>query len=99
MSVRAVLFDAGNTLLFLDYGRLAAGVTPVDVPRGEAESVRSLASACRAGGPRVAQPNDGARPGHNLRGGAQGRRDVAQVVDLRLGVLKRASDLLARPLQ
>ena len=29
MSVRAVLFDAGNTLLFLDYGRLAAGVTPV----------------------------------------------------------------------
>lgn len=29
MSVRAVLFDAGNTLLFLDYERLAAGVTPV----------------------------------------------------------------------
>ena len=29
MSVRAVLFDAGNTLLFLDYGRLAAGVSPV----------------------------------------------------------------------
>jgi HAD superfamily hydrolase (TIGR01509 family) len=29
VSVRAVLFDAGNTLLFLDYGRLAAGVTPV----------------------------------------------------------------------
>lgn len=29
MSVRAVLFDAGNTLLFLDYERLAAGITPV----------------------------------------------------------------------
>ena len=29
MSVRAVLFDAGNTLLFLDYERLAAGVSPV----------------------------------------------------------------------
>jgi len=29
LSVRAVLFDAGNTLLFLDYARLAAGVTPV----------------------------------------------------------------------
>lgn len=29
MSVRAVLFDAGNTLLFLDYERLAAGVGPV----------------------------------------------------------------------
>ena len=29
MTVRAVLFDAGNTLLFLDYERLAAGVSPV----------------------------------------------------------------------
>lgn len=29
MSVRAVLFDVGNTLLFLDYERLAAGVGPV----------------------------------------------------------------------
>lgn len=29
MSVRAVLFDAGNTLLFLDYERLAAGISPV----------------------------------------------------------------------
>jgi putative hydrolase of the HAD superfamily len=29
LSVRAVLFDAGNTLLFLDYERLAAGVSPV----------------------------------------------------------------------
>lgn len=29
MRVRAVLFDAGNTLLFLDYARLAAGVSPV----------------------------------------------------------------------
>lgn len=28
MTVRAVLFDAGNTLLFLDYERLAAGVSP-----------------------------------------------------------------------
>jgi putative hydrolase of the HAD superfamily len=28
LSIRAVLFDAGNTLLFLDYERLAAGVTP-----------------------------------------------------------------------
>ena len=29
MSVRAVLFDAGNTLLFLDYARLAAAIGPV----------------------------------------------------------------------
>jgi putative hydrolase of the HAD superfamily len=29
LSIRAVLFDAGNTLLFLDYARLAAAVTPV----------------------------------------------------------------------
>ena len=29
MSVRAILFDAGNTLLFLEYERLAAGVGPV----------------------------------------------------------------------
>jgi putative hydrolase of the HAD superfamily len=29
LSVRAVLFDAGNTLLFLDYERLAAGISPV----------------------------------------------------------------------
>jgi len=29
LTVRAVLFDAGNTLLFLDYERLAAGITPV----------------------------------------------------------------------
>ena len=41
MTVRAVLFDAGNTLVFLDYARLAAGV-------GEALGVPLTAEALEA---------------------------------------------------
>ncbi len=43
MSVRAVLFDAGNTLLFLDYGRLARAVTPVAGMRLTAEGLAAAA--------------------------------------------------------
>ena len=42
----------------------AAVVTPVDVPRVDAETVRALAAAFAAGGAPVAQPFDGARHGH-----------------------------------
>jgi HAD superfamily hydrolase (TIGR01509 family) len=48
--LRAVLFDAGNTLIFLDYPRLAAGVgaaigrplTPADLEAQAAEAARRL---------------------------------------------------------
>ena len=43
MSVRAVLFDAGNTLLFLDYERLAAAIGPVAGAPLTAKLLASLA--------------------------------------------------------
>ena len=42
----------------------AAVVTPVDVPRADAETVRALAAAFASGGAPVAQPFDGVRHGH-----------------------------------
>jgi len=42
----------------------AAVVTPVDIPRADAEVVRGLIAAFRANGCPVAQPFDGARHGH-----------------------------------
>jgi nicotine blue oxidoreductase len=42
----------------------AAVVTPVDVPRADAETVRALADAFTARGAPVAQPFDGVRHGH-----------------------------------
>ena len=42
----------------------AAVVTPVDVPRADAETVRALSAAFAAGGAPVAQPFDGVRHGH-----------------------------------
>jgi len=42
----------------------AAVVTPVDVPRADAETVRALAAAFASAGAPVAQPFDGARHGH-----------------------------------
>ena len=42
----------------------AAVVTPVDVPRVEAETVQALAEAFAASGAPVAQPFDGVRHGH-----------------------------------
>ena len=47
--VRAVLFDAGNTLLFLEYGRLAAGVAAVcGIPLTEADLARCAPAAAQA---------------------------------------------------
>ncbi|HVG45184.1 MAG TPA: nucleotidyltransferase family protein [Longimicrobium sp.] len=56
-SLRAGLAGLGE-------GVEAAVVTPVDVPRVDAETVRALAEAFAAGGAPVAQPFDGARHGH-----------------------------------
>jgi HAD superfamily hydrolase (TIGR01509 family) len=48
-SLRAVLFDAGNTLLFLDYARMAAGVgTALGVPLSGAELASHAAEAAQA---------------------------------------------------
>ena len=47
--LRAVLFDAGNTLLFLDYARMAAGVgTALGVPLSGAELASHAAEAAQA---------------------------------------------------
>ena len=51
-------------LAALGEGVEAAVVTPVDVPRVDAETVRALAAAFAASGPPVAQPFDGVRHGH-----------------------------------
>ena len=56
-SLRAGLGALGETVE-------AAVVTPVDVPRVEAETVRALAAAFAAGGAPIAQPFDGVRHGH-----------------------------------
>ncbi len=48
----------------LGEGVEAAVVTPVDVPRVDAETVRALAEAFAASGAPVAQPFDGVRHGH-----------------------------------
>lgn len=48
MTLRAILFDAGNTLLFLDYARMAAGVT-------EALGVPITAERLAAGAPEAAR--------------------------------------------
>jgi HAD superfamily hydrolase (TIGR01509 family) len=48
-SLRAVLFDAGNTLLFLDYARMAAGVgTALGVPLSGAELASHASEAAQA---------------------------------------------------
>ena len=47
--VRAVLFDAGNTLLFLEYGRLAEGVAAVcGIPLTGADLARCAPAAAQA---------------------------------------------------
>lgn len=49
MSLRAILFDAGNTLLFLDYERLAARVSAeLNVSLSAAELARHGSAAARA---------------------------------------------------
>ncbi len=49
MSLRAILFDAGNTLLFLDYERLAARVSAeLSVPLSAAELSRHGSAAARS---------------------------------------------------
>ncbi|MBA3496931.1 MAG: hypothetical protein H0T86_07490, partial [Gemmatimonadales bacterium] len=48
MALRAVLFDAGNTLLFLDYDRMAAAVgAAVDRPLTAAALADGAAAAAR----------------------------------------------------
>lgn len=48
MSLRAVLFDAGNTLVFLDYDRLAARVsTSLGVPLAGPDLARHASAAAR----------------------------------------------------
>jgi putative hydrolase of the HAD superfamily len=54
LTVRAVLFDAGNTLLFLDYERLAAGITPVAGVPLTAELLASRADEAALGMERAA---------------------------------------------
>src|SRR5689334_25356222 len=47
--LRAVLFDAGNTLLFLDYGRMAAAVgAALDLPLTGPGLAAGAAAAARA---------------------------------------------------
>ena len=49
MSIRAILFDAGNTLLFLDFSRLAREVgQAIDVPLTAAQLAEQARPAARA---------------------------------------------------
>jgi HAD superfamily hydrolase (TIGR01509 family) len=49
LTLRAVLFDAGNTLLFLDYARMAAGVgAALDLPLSEEALQRGAGAAASA---------------------------------------------------
>lgn len=49
MTLRAVLFDAGNTLLFLDYERIASGVgTSLGIPLAAEALAAGAAEAARA---------------------------------------------------